>query len=349
MSDFTIITKRIIAVTNNTKCFYFDVPQGFKYHAGQYITLLLNINEKEIRRPYSLCTTSGVDDELCIAVKLIENGEATRYLHDKLRVGDAINILKPNGRFILPDTLPNQLFFMAAGSGIGPIISLIKQALFQTKTNVTMIYSNSSKDSCIFYDELHELAKKFTDRFEIIWLFSNNKNLIKARLNRFMLEEIVTQKVPDKTNVLFYTCGPFVYMEMIFITLLTMGFSQEQLFKETFTTHEDDEDDEGGLLNNEETPEYTDAEVTITLNNNKHIIPLKAGQTILQAAQKNNIELPYSCMRGMCSSCVCQLNSGAVHLHYNQVLTDKDVAEGRVLTCTAHPTTNKVELTISDW
>jgi ring-1,2-phenylacetyl-CoA epoxidase subunit PaaE len=349
MSDFTLITKKIISVTNDTKCFYFDVPAGFNYRAGQYITLLLNINGKETRRPYSLCSTSGVDDELCIAVKLIENGEATRYLHDKLKVGNVVNILKPNGRFVLPNKLPKQLFFMAAGSGIGPILGLIKQALFGGDSKVLLAYSNSSKDDCIFYDELNKLAQQFTDRFEIIWLFSNNKNLMKARLNRFMLEEIVTQKVSDKTNVLFYTCGPFVYMEMIFITLLTMDFSQKQLFKETFTTHEDDEDDDGGLIEDNETPEYTDAEVTIVLNNTNYIINLKAGQTILQAAQKNGIELPYSCMRGMCSSCVCQLHSGDVHLHYNQVLTDKDVAEGRVLTCTAHPTTNKVTLTINDF
>jgi ring-1,2-phenylacetyl-CoA epoxidase subunit PaaE len=348
MSDFTLIIKKIIPVTHDTKCFYFYAPAGINYRAGQYITLLLNINGKEIRRPYSLCSTNGVDDELCIAVKLIENGEATRYLHHKHKVGDAIKILKPNGRFILPNTLPKQLFFMAAGSGIGPILGLIKHALFFGESIVILTYSNSSIDDCIFRNELTELEQQFSDRFELIWLFSNNKNLLKARLNRFTLEELVTQKVADKTSVLFYTCGPFVYMEMIFITLLTMGFDQEQLFKETFTTHEEDDDDDGGLIEDEDTPKYTDAKVTILLNNTTHTLSLKAGQTILQAAQKNGIELPFSCMRGMCSSCVCQLESGAVHLHYNQVLTDRDVAEGRVLTCTAHPTTNKVLLTIND-
>lgn len=348
MSDFTIITKKIISATNDSKCIYFDIPKNFKYNTGQYITIVLNIDGREIRRPYSLCSASEIDHELYIAVKLIENGEATRYLHNKLKISDSINILKPKGRFILPNNLPNQLFFMAAGVGIGPILGLIKHTLFLSNSKVLLTYSNSSKDDCIFYDELNKLTQQFTDRFEIIWLFSDNKNLMKARLNRFMLEEIVSQKVPNKKDVLFYTCGPFVFMEMIFITLLTMGFSQEQLYKETFTTHEEDEDDEGGLLSDEETPEYTDAEVTILVNNTSHTINLKAGQTILQAAQKNNIELPYSCMRGMCSSCVCQLNSGTVHLHYNQVLTDKDVNEGRILTCTAHPTTDKVKLTISD-
>ncbi len=349
MSDYTLITKKIVSVTHDTKCFYFDAPVNLNYQAGQYITLLLNINGKEIRRPYSLCSSPDIDQELCIAVKLIENGEATRYLHNKLEVGDELKILKPNGKFVFTDTLPTQLFFMAAGSGIGPILGLIKHALHRTQSLVVLVYSNSSKDDCIFYNELQQLTQQFANRFDVIWLFSDHKNLMKARLNRFMLEEIVNERVAVKTDVLFYTCGPFAYMEMIFITLLTMGFKQEQLYKETFTIHEDDDDDEGSLLGDKETPEYTDAEVTIHVNKLKHTFGLKAGETLLQAAQKSGLDLPYSCMRGMCSSCVCQLNSGTVHLHYNQVLTDKDVAEGRVLTCTAHPTTNKVELTIEDY
>lgn len=348
MSDYTLITKKIVPLTHDTKGFYFNIPLNLNYHAGQYITLLLNIDGKEIRRPYSLCSSPNVDYELGIAVKLIENGEATRYLHDKLKVGDEIKILKPNGKFTLPKEMPKQLFFMAAGSGIGPILGLMKQALHQTQSDVILLYSNSDKNDCIFYHELKNLETIFVKRLKIIWLFSDNKNLILARLNRFRLEELVTQYIPNKKEVLFYTCGPFAYMEMIFITLLTMGFNKEQLFKETFTTYEDDDDDEGGLLTDKDAPNYTDAEVTIHINNLKHTFNLKAGETILQAAQKNGLVLPYSCMRGMCSSCICQLNSGSVYLHYNQVLTDNDLINGRILTCTAHPTEPVVELFFED-
>jgi ring-1,2-phenylacetyl-CoA epoxidase subunit PaaE len=348
MSDYTLITQKIVSLTSDTKGFYFNVPLHLSYHAGQYITLLLTIDGKEIRRPYSLCSSPNVDHELGIAVKLIENGEATRYLHDKLKVGDEIKILKPNGKFILPKEMPNQLFFMAAGSGIGPILGLMKQALHQTQSDVILVYSNSSKDDCIFYLELKNLETIFVKRLKIIWVFSDHKNLMLARLNRFMLEELVNQHIPNKTKVLFYTCGPFAYMEMIYITLLTMGFNHEQLFKETFTTYEEDDDDEGSLLTDKDAPNYTDAEITIHLNKLKHTFNLKAGETILQAAQKNGLELPYSCKRGICSSCICQLNSGSVYLHYNQILTDNDLINGRILTCTAHPTEPVVVLFFED-
>jgi ring-1,2-phenylacetyl-CoA epoxidase subunit PaaE len=348
MSDYTLITKKIVSLTRDTKGFYFNVPLNLNYNAGQYITLLLNIDGKEIRRPYSLCSSPNLEHELCIAVKLIENGEATRYLHGNLKVGNEIKILKPNGKFILPKEIPKQLFFMAAGIGIGPILGLMKQALRQAQSDVTLVYSNSSKDDCIFYNELKNLETLFVKRLKIIWLFSDNKNLMLARLNRFKLEELVNQHIPNKTEVLFYTCGPFAYMEMIFITLLTMGFNHEQLFKETFTNYEEDDDDQGSLLTDKEALNYTDAEITIHINKLKHTFNLKAGETILQAAQKSGLELPYSCMRGMCSSCVCQLNSGSVHLHYNQILTDKELTNGRILTCTAHPSTPIIGLTLSD-
>lgn len=349
MLNFTLTTKKIIQATADTICIYFDVPQNFTYLPGQYITLKLIINEREVRRPYSLSSCIGVDTELYITVKLIENGAVSRYLHNYLKVGDTIEVLKPNGQFILPESKPKQIIFLAAGSGIAPIISLIKEALYHTNTKVLLVYSNSSIESTIYYNELTELSKKFTDTFEIIWLFSNHKNLRLARLNRFMLEEIVQQQVAQKNEVLFYTCGPFNYMEMIFITLLTMGYKQEQLYKETFTVHDDEDDDEGSLITEKDTPTYVDAWVTVNMHNQQFKFKLLAGESILQAAQKHHIDLPYSCGQGMCSTCACQLNNGEVHIRYNQVLTDKDLAEGRVLTCTGHPITNQVQISIVEF
>ena len=346
MLTFALTTKKIIQSTANTICIYFDVPQNFTYKAGQYITLKLIINGKEVRRPYSLSSCFGVDEELYITVKLIENGDGSRYLHNQVKVGDSIEVLKPNGQFILPENKPKQIIFLAAGSGISPIISLIKEALYHTNSKVLLVYSNSSIESTIFYNELKELSKIFSGTFEIIWLFCNHKNLRLARLNRFMLEEIVHLHVAQKNEVLFYTCGPFNYMEMIFITLLTMGYKQEQLYKETFTIHDDEDDDEGSLITEKNTPAYVDAFVTVNMHNKQFKFKLLAGESILQAAEKHNIDLPYSCSQGMCSTCACQLNNGEVYLRYNQVLTDKDITEGRILTCTGHPITNEVEISI---
>jgi ring-1,2-phenylacetyl-CoA epoxidase subunit PaaE len=317
------------------------------YKPGQYITLILNINGKEIRRPYSLTSYNKLDPYPFITVKKIENGEATRYLHEKIQIGNELTALYPTGRFVLPDNSFKQLFFMAAGSGISPIMGLIKQALYQQQANVILTYSNRSKEQTLFYHELALLQQQYPTRFEIIWLFSNNKNLAKARLNRFLLEDIVKKNAnAPKEKILFFTCGPFVYMEMIEITLLTMGFTKEQMFKETFV--EPEEDDENGLLDEEAKPTYVNSHVTLNMNGNLFSFQVNAPQTILQAALENNIPLPYSCQKGMCSSCAIQLTDGNVYLHYNQVLTDREVKSGRVLTCTAHPLTTTISISSQD-
>jgi ring-1,2-phenylacetyl-CoA epoxidase subunit PaaE len=344
MSTSFLRIKKLINVTNDTLCIYFDAPDGFSYTAGQYISLVLNVNGKELRRPYSLSSYQLTDEHPFITVKLLENGEATRYLHQHAKPGDELEILPPNGRFVLPHPIPSELFFMAAGSGISPVFALIKQALHESNSKITLLYSNRSKESTIFYNELQQLAIQFPGRFSVMWLFSNSKNLMLARLNRQLLEEQVRSRVKHRNEVLFYTCGPFYYMEMIFITLLTMGFKETQLFKETFAPPEEEEDDDGSLIADENVPEYVDAEVELLLDHAHYAFKVKAGETILDAALKQKIKMPYSCRNGMCSSCTSQLLDGEVYMHYNQVLTDREMQNGRILTCTAHPVSSTVRI-----
>lgn len=346
MSNIKLQIQKLTNVTEDTLCIYFKTPDKYIYNAGQYITLVLDINGNEIRRPYSLSSYYPIDPNPFVTIKLVENGEASRYIHERLKTGDTVETLPPNGRFTLPANIPGQLFFMAAGSGISPIFGLIKHALYSSTGKIVLLYSNRTPQSAIFYAELTRLEKTFAERFTIVWLFSNSKNLLHARLNRSLLEEQVKKHLVDKNDVLFYTCGPFFYMEMIFITLITMGFREEQLYKETFTVPEDEEDDDGSLITDKEVPEYVDALVHIKLNDTWHDIPVTKDQTILQAALKHKIKLPYSCKNGMCSTCTSQLINGEVHLHYNQVLTDREMANGRMLTCTAHPLTETVTIEV---
>lgn len=348
VNNFIQITA-IKEVNNNSRCIYFAFNKNFTYQAGQYITLLLNINGKEVRRPYSLSSFAQIDPTPFITVKLIENGEASRFLHEQLQVGDRIEILPANGRFTLPEVIPAHLFFLAAGSGISPILGLIKQALFTSTATITLVYSNRNKEQTIFYDELQALQQQFNNRFQIQWLFSNGKNLNRARLNRFLLEELVKQALGEVSdNVFFYMCGPYVYMEMIEITLRTKGFLDTQLFKETFSEPDDDDDDEGGLFDEEEKPTYVDATVAIELAGQTYVIEVNATQTILQAALAQNIPLLYSCRKGMCSTCTAQLKQGKVYMHYNQVLTEREEKEGRMLTCTSHPITSQLTISLDE-
>lgn len=334
---------KIVPASNQSVCIYFDAPSGFSYKAGQYITLILNINQKEVRRPYSLSSAPALNEMPFITVKEIENGEASRYLHQQIQEGQLLKSLEPNGRFVLPETTPKHVVFFAAGSGISPVFGLIKEALATTSANIELLYSNRSKEEAIFYDELTALQQQYTERFNITWFFSNSKFLLKARLSRIVLEEFVQQRFQNINEVLFYTCGPFVYMEMIFITLLTLGVKPEQLCKETFTTL--DEEDDGSLLN-DETRNYVDSEVTFITSTQTYLFKVKAHETILQAAIKQQIPMNYSCMRGMCSSCICSLQQGEINMYNNQVLTDNETANGRILVCTAKALTPQLTIKV---
>lgn len=346
MTTYTFTVARYVDVTPDTRCIYFYAPPEFSYLPGQYITLELSINGRIVRRPYSLSSMPLIDPLPFITVKIIENGEVSRFLHQHIQVSDELKAIEANGRFTLPTPPSPQICFLAAGSGISPIFSLIKQSLFKTSSQVILIYSNRSEEQTIFREELMALQAQFAERFQVVWLFSNHKNLLKARLSRFLLEDLMKQYYPELSAVSFFTCGPFVYMEMIFITLLTMGVKQEQLFKETFTGPDDDDEDDGSLLEDEAHPVYVDATVHLNYRNEAFIFTMRADETLLQAAERNNLSLPYSCRRGMCSTCVCQLTSGQVHLQYNQVLTDKEVSEGRILTCMARATTSNLSLMV---
>ncbi len=338
-----LTVEQIVDVTADTRCIYFKPNEKLSYRAGQYITLVLSLNGKEVRRPYSLSSSPALNEQPYITVKQIENGEVSRYLHNYLQVGDQLSFLEPNGRFCLPQNTPNELVFLAAGSGISPIIGLIKEALNTSNANIHLLYSNKNKAATIFYEELVTLQEQYPERLSISWFFSDSKFLLKARLSRIALEEYVKEKLPNLKDVAFYTCGPFVYMEMVFITLLTLGVTPEQLYKETFTTLEEDDDDEGSLLD-DETKNYVDSNVTIISSKQTYHIQVKANETILQAALKQQVPLSYSCMRGMCSSCVCSIEAGEVNMYNNQILTDREVKEGRVLICTAKTLTPNVTI-----
>ncbi len=336
MIKYSFVINSITDITGDTRCISFLKPEGFSYASGQYLTLLLMINGKEVRRPYSISTVDTLDSEVMITVKRIENGEATRYLHEQIKVGDRLEGLAANGRFILSNPIPTQLLFIAAGSGISPIYALIRDVLYFSRSSVVLIYSNRSIDDTIFYASLTQLQSTFSQRFTIHWFFSNNKNLLQARLSRLRLEEIVEPYI-HQSEFACYTCGPYLYMEMVTITMVTLGFSPNSIFKETFTLPEDEDDEDGSLINDENIPEFKDATVVLSINKNEYQFQVAAHQTVLQAALLQKIPLNYSCKNGMCSSCVVNLSQGEVYMHYNEVLTDKEVASGRILTCTAHP------------
>lgn len=333
-------------------CEYGLKPVGnFSYKAGQFLTLILNIAGKIVRRPYSIATAPTVDGNLSIVVKRIANGEASRYIQDTWKVGYTVESLEANGKFTqqVTNERPADLFLMAAGSGIVPIMGLLKEALFHyTGTHIKLYYSNKNAGMTIFYNELNALQAEFPGRLKIEYFFSESKFLQKARLSKALLDEYVNRDMrfhPD--DALFYTCGPFDYMLLCQITLKAMGFAADKIKREVFVVPEDegdDDDETAGQVKLIDMDDKSPRIVEISLGGIHHELIVNYPDSILTAAEKAGLDLPYSCHAGRCSACMVTCKSGQVVMSYNQVLTANDEKRGLVLTCTGHPVSPKVVL-----
>lgn len=313
-----------------------------KYLAGQFLSLIFQGKHKEVRRSYSFNSSPDVDEPLSITVKRVENGEISRLLHHKTTVNDVLIAQEPQGLFsYLPDkNIQRDIFLFAAGVGITPLFSILKTALVrEEQSRIILVYSNRSKEDTLFYDELSSWQQKYPDRFKIVWVFSNSKNLMTARLNKFYIERLLKEHLKfNKENALFYTCGPVIYMDLCRITLLGMGFDIKQIKRETFVLPEDelDEDDNSA----EKVVDKNTYSVVLDFRGEVYHLDIPWPKRILDVALAHKIKLPYSCHTGMCSTCAATCTKGGVRMDYNEVLTDEELLKGRVLVCTGHPTEN---------
>lgn len=358
----------ILAAAADTATIFLQRKDGrpLDYQAGQFLTLILAINGRELRRSYSFGSAPGVDEVAFITVKRVINGEVSRYLLDHLRVGDELRSLAPAGRFVLEEKEKSQgkedaitemakgratgsggrrLFFIAAGSGMVPVFSLLKKALadnHEPESRVVLFTQHHDEGSLLYKRSLEELAKQYGDRFSWVSMLSS-KN---GRLNNWLLEALVRSALasqvksgqePDRLqpDPLFYLCGPPAFMRMVKFTLRLMGFADAQIKMENFTV----EYVPPPPLLTDTTPKR------ITIRIGERALRFEAAwpDTILQAAERRHIALPFSCRGGRCSTCVTKCLSGKVTMSVNEVLTEKDLEEGLVLICVGYAETN-VEL-----
>lgn len=338
-----LIIEKIQQEVEGFKTFTFKEGHGIHYKAGQYLTFVQKTLHEEIRRSYSITSSPLLNEALSIGIKRIENGMFSRTLIDHAQPGDELITTGAGGFFVLPDDLSTfkQIFFLAAGSGITPIMSLLKTVLhIHPHIHVVLIYSNTSPAKTIFYSALNRLHEKFNNRFQLCYLFSNAANLAKARLNRELLEQLSREHLmAEKDQTLFYLCGPEAYMRMCTYTLQEEKVPKENIRKETF------------LSPVKAPPQLAPPDkhpriVTIDYGHERFEFAVQYPDSILQAAKKRQIVLPYSCEVGRCGNCVASCTSGKVWLSYNEVLTEKDLQNGLTLTCVGHPVDGDVTLKI---
>lgn len=334
--------QNIIEETPDAKTFILESPgqQIYNYKAGQFLTINFERPAGQMRRAYSISSAPVGDEPLSITVKRLENGEFSRYFIDHAQVGDVLQCAGVGGLFTLPEDIGNytQIFFLAAGGGITPIYSLIKTILKQhAHLSIVLIYSNRSAKETIFYNALLQLAAKSKGRLKIDFLFSSSNNILKSRLSNSLLSSLLNDYLDtSKEKTLAYICGPVEYMDTVSITLLTDGIPKANIHKEVFVPYKPERV--------ELPPDTLPHKVYIKLKNRTEAITVQYPVSILHQAMKDGIALPYSCESGQCGSCVARCTSGHVWIAYNEVLTERELSQGLVLTCQGFPFGEDVEL-----
>lgn len=341
MSYSTLVVEAIRQHTADTKSIEFTPSESWSYKPGQFLTIVRKHRDQEIRRQYSFSSHPILDRRPTITFKRIPNGEVSRWLFDDVKVGDAIQTIGASGYFTLPDDTSSfeKILLLSAGSGITPNLSIIKEVLhFHPHLSCVLIYSNHSEESTLFLKELRTLQQAFASRLSVEFLFSNARDLKRARLGKYVLEELFRLHVPHPQKTLAFVCGPLDYRQMANITLLNEGIPADQIRKEIFHTP---------LAAARPEPRDKDRHrVEVLFEGSKHQFDVQYPDTILQAAKNKQILLPFSCEAGRCGTCAATCLEGEVWMSRNEVLLDSEMSKGRILTCTGYPIGGDVRLKI---
>lgn len=303
------------------------------YKPGQFLTFAFDTRHGEERRSYSVSSVQGLGQPISITVKRVANGAYSRYFIDHAQIGDILDCVGAAGLFLLPENIKDykQVFMLAAGSGIVPIMPLIETLLaFHPHIDIVLIYSNKNEDQTIFYDKLVRLASESGGRLIIDFLFSQSNDILKSRLNNSLLTAMLKEhgKV-SASEILCFICGPVDYMDTVAITLLTEGIPKANIRKENFVSYLPEE--------KREPDDKRPHKVHIKTRDGEQVMTVQYPVSILQQAKKQGIRLPYSCESGQCGSCTAKCTQGKVWIAYNEVLTEKELEAGLILTCQGFP------------
>ncbi|WP_026462700.1 ferredoxin--NADP reductase [Adhaeribacter aquaticus] len=364
---------------------HFEHPErkNIPSKAGQFLTLIIPVNGKQERRSYSLSSAPYEAPQLAVTVKRVPNGLVSNYLVDDCKLGMELEVLEPLGNFKV-DTNPansRNMVLIGAGSGITPLLAMAKAVLHdEPKSRVTLIYGNRNEGTVIFKNKLTDMVAEYAGRFAVEHVFSQPKSsgetqksgVFKSlsslfskkkeepapveptlhkytgRLNRKMLIQILENlNFSGAPNTEYYLCGPEGMMTEAREALNILKVAPERIYKESFVTEKEKQQPLEGSVTLEETGEKKEEHlVTLIYEGAEYKVPVKKGQTILEAGLAQEIDLPYSCQAGLCTACRGKCLSGKVHLDERDGLSDAEINEGYVLNCVGHPITDNVVIEI---
>lgn len=323
---------RVVEETRDAKSFVFDVPFSLKtemrYRPGQFVTLEVEIDGETLRRCYSLASSPELDAEPKITVKRTQGGKVSNWLNDRVQAGHELSVMPPEGRFVL-DARDAPLLLFAGGSGITPVISILKSALASTRRRVVLLYANRDRGATIFASELERLAAAHPGRVEVRHRFDDVHGVVDEACVRAAAREL-----PDASCFL---CGPGPFMTVVERALLGAGVAGDRVRVERFTIAQSGARPEGGASAGGEVPEFVDVE----LRGKRHRVPYTPGKTLLQTARDAGIDAPYSCEEGFCGCCASDLLEGKVTMAADDALSIEEKRRGMILACQSRPTTAK--------
>ena len=315
-----------------------NVPTVFRdFSAGQHLTIKVNIKGATLYRTFSISSIPNKDNFLTLTIKKIKAGKVTNYLAENLKVGDTLEVTAPSGQFYLNAEPANQKHYVmiAGGGGITPIYSMIGTVLkFEPKSKITLLYANRNSTSIIFKEKIEQWKNEFSTQLEVKYFLSeeeNPKNAIKGYITRISLEEVLKQH--GKSKLEFYLCGPEIMTNILMADLAYLGVAKDKIHRELF-------------LITAQTQESASqkAQVSAKVFGKTYQFETQEGKTILQSGIEQNVPLPFSCQSGLCGMCKMKCTEGKVMIKNNQVLTEKDIKEGYILTCQSLPQTKAITI-----
>lgn len=348
MSDFhPLSVAAVTSLTPNSVALTFDVPQNlketFSFTAGQYITIKKKVNGNEVRRAYSISSAPS-SGKLTVGIKKVEGGTFSVYANDEIKAGDVLDVMPPEGRFVFEHSNQTKhIAAFAAGSGITPIISIAQTVLESHEENTfVLVFGNQTPAETMYHTALLELKGQFKDRLHIEWVYSKSTepDCLFGRIEKSTVNLILKNKFKDTTFDAFYLCGPEAMINTVSDTLKEGGIAADKIHFELFTSSET----EDTLAQNLEGA----TQVEVLLDDETFNLNVEKKTILLDAILKEDIDAPYSCQGGVCSSCIARVTEGKAEMVKNQILTDGEIQEGLILTCQAHATTPTLKLDFDD-
>jgi len=339
----------------------FDVPaelrEVFGFTQGQYLTLRTDIDGQDLRRSYSIC--AGVDDgELRVGVRKVRGGVFSNWINQHLRTGDTIQVMAPQGRFFVPLDAQARRHYVgiAGGSGITPILSIMKTVLArEPRSQFTLIYGNRLLQSTMFKEEIEDLKNRYMTRLVLQHVFSDEPTdapLNHGVMNREKIAEFLSTLLPPAGIDHVFVCGPFQMNDEAEAALLAAGVPEDRIHIERFgvaATPQAGAAGVGAVIHEARPGDAESARVVIVRDGMQREIAFTRDQpSILDAASAAGLEVPYSCTSGVCGTCRAKVVEGEVRMERNFALDKKEVAAGFVLTCQAHPLTERVVLSFDE-